>query len=242
MIDELVALIRGMIAFFVLLIYTRMLGKHQVSQLTFFDYIIGITVGSITATMTTDLSIRLLPQLIGLTTWMALALLLQVVTLKSRWLRKMVDGEPTVVIQNGKMLEQNMAKLRYGTTDLLESLRLKGVFSPADVEFAILERNGDLAVLKKAQLLPVTPQDLNIPTQYVGVPTEVIVEGELMLQNLRDLHLTQAWVMEQLQNLGIGNIKAVMYASVDTQGTLYVDKYQDQIQNPLDISDYPGPN
>lgn len=242
MIDELVALIRGLIAFFVLLIYTRILGKHQVSQLTFFDYIIGITVGSITATMTTDLSIRLLPQLIGLTTWMALALVLQVVTIKSRWMRKIVDGEPTVVVQNGKMLEDNMAKLRYATTDLLEGLRLKGVFNLTDVEFAILESNGDLAVLKKSQLSPVTPQDLKISTQYMGVPTEVIVEGKFIAQNLRDLHLTQDWVMQQLRTQGIEDIKEVMYASLDTQGILYVDKYQDQVQNPLDVSDYSGPN
>ena len=125
--QELVSLVRAILTFIILMLYARILGKQQISQLTFFDYVIGITVGSIAATMTIDLRIRFLPQLIGLTTWIGLALLLQVASLKSRKLSKIIDGEPVVIVHNGKILEDHLAKVRLKNAELLETLREKGV-------------------------------------------------------------------------------------------------------------------
>jgi uncharacterized membrane protein YcaP (DUF421 family) len=224
------------------MLYARILGKQQISQLTFFDYVIGITVGSIAATMTIDLRIRFFPQLVGLTAWMGMALLLQVVSLKSRKLTKIIDGEPVVLVHNGKILEDNLAKVRFKDTELLETLREKGAFNIANVEFAILESDGNLSVLKKSQHQPVTPKDLNLDTSYQGVPTELIDEGKIIYQNLEEIHQSEEWLLDELKKQGINKIKEVMYASLDTSGNLYIDKYKDDIQTPPDISDYPGPN
>lgn len=218
--------LRAGVAFFTLLILTRILGKQQVSQLTFFDYIIGITVGSIAADII-DSNRSLVSELIGLTSWMGFAFLLQVVTLKSRKLGKVIDGDPIVVIRNGKILEQNMAKMRYKTKELLEQLRLKGAFNVADVEFAILETNGDLSVLKKSQHLPVTPDDLNIPTNYSGLSTSLILEGQVIRENLEKCGLTLDWLLNELRAQGISEIKEVLFAALDTSGKLYIDKYND---------------
>lgn len=217
---------RSAVAFITLLVLTRILGKQQVSQLTFFDYVIGITVGSIAADII-DFDKNLLLQIIGLVAWMALAFLMQVLTLKSRKFGKLIDSDPTLVIKNGKMLEQNMSKMRYKNKELMEQLRLKGVFNLADVEFAILETNGNLSVLKKSQQLPLTPNDLNIQTKYVGLPTSLILEGQIIRENLEKCKLDYPWLLDRLREQGITDLKEVLIASLDSSGNLYIDKYDD---------------
>ncbi|PKM81961.1 MAG: DUF421 domain-containing protein [Firmicutes bacterium HGW-Firmicutes-14] len=221
---------RSAAAFFTLLIFTRILGKQQVSQLTFFDYIIGITVGSIAADII-DSNRDLVWQMIGLTSWMALAFVLQVVTLKSRKLSKIIDGDPVVVVKNGKILEQNMAKMRYKTKELLEQLRTKGAFDLGNVEFAILESNGELSVLQKSQHLPVTPNDMNIPTKYKGLSTSLILEGTIIRENLDKCGLTVDWLLGEIKKQGIKSPKEIIIASLDTEGKLYIDKYNDDVGN-----------
>ncbi len=218
-------ILRSVVAFFTLLIFTRILGKQQVSQLTFFDYVIGITVGSIAADII-DFNKNLGLQLLGLASWMSLAFILQFVTLKSRMLSKLIDGDPVLVVRNGKILENNMAKMRYKTKELLEQLRLKGAFDLADVEFAILETNGNLSVLKKSQQLPVTPNDLNIPTEYKGLSTALILEGEVIQKNLERCKLNRNWLFNELNKQGITDIKEVFIGTLDSSGNLYVDKYK----------------
>ncbi|PKM45963.1 MAG: DUF421 domain-containing protein [Firmicutes bacterium HGW-Firmicutes-8] len=217
---------RSVVTFFILLIFARILGKQQLSQLTFFDYIVGITVGSIAAD-TTDFNRDLTLQMIGLASWMTLALILQIVTLKSRKLSKFIDGDPVVVMKNGKILEKNMAKMRYKTKELLEQLRIKGAFNLGDVEFAILEANGELSVLKKSQRLPVTPSDLNMSTKYEGVSTSIILEGKVIRENLDKCGLSMDWLLNELKKQSVKNIEEVFIASLDTEGKLYIDKYND---------------
>jgi len=195
--DTLIIFIRAVAAFVSMMIFTRILGKKSISQLTFFHYILGITIGSIAATLSTDVSLKPIPQWVGLATWVALALVFEWIILKNRWWAKMLDGEPTILIHNGKIMERNMAANHYQITELLEELRGKGVFNPADVEFAILETSGNLSVLKKSQAQPVTPENLNIPTRYEGVPTEVVQEGQVITQNLKQLNLDKKWLLSR---------------------------------------------
>ncbi|AGB40741.1 putative membrane protein [Halobacteroides halobius DSM 5150] len=241
--ETLVILFRSVIGFITLLIFTRVLGKQQIGQLTYFDYIIGITIGSIAASLTTDLITGTWPQWIGLAAWTAGSLLMQFITLKSRPASKYIDGESTIVIMNGKIMEENLARLRYRVTDLLEMLRNKGIFNPSEVEFAIMETNGKLSVLKKSQYQTVTAKDMNLSTDYKGLSVEIIYDGALIEQNLKQVNLDQKWLQSQLNNLGISDIKKVFLATLDTSGKLYIDTYQDDnLEVPINISDYPGAN
>lgn len=235
-------LIRSVIAFSSLLIFSRILGKTQISQLTFFEWVTGITLGSIASELTTNLAIRPWPAYVGLLAWVVFTLATQLVVLKSRWLSKMMDGEPVVVIQNGQILERNLRALRMRASELGSLLREQGIFDYKEVEFAIMEPNGGLSVLKKSQHRPVTPADLNIPTAYEGLGVEVIVDGEVQEQNLRRLHVNRAWLEERLREQGIYSVGDVFLAVLDTQGRLYVDRYGDRVPPADDISDYPGPN
>ncbi len=172
--EALVVLVRSIIAFFTLLIFARMLGKQQISQLTFFDYVLGITIGSIAASLSVDITTRAWPHWVGLATWTGAVLVLQVVSVKSKLGDRYLTGEPSIVIMNGQIMEKTMAKLRYTTSDLLEQLRDKGVFDLNKIGFAVLETNGQLSVLLKPEYQPVTPTDLNIPSSNTGLSNQLI--------------------------------------------------------------------
>lgn len=235
--EVLVVSVRGIMSFFSLLIFTRILGKQQISQMTFFDYVAGITIGSIAASMTVDVSVRAWPQFFGLFIWAALVFLLQVVAMKWRWASKYIDGEPTVVIMNGQIMETALRGTRYRVSDLLEELRLLGVFDLAQVEFAVLETKGRISVLLKSQHQPVTPKDMNIPTEYQGITTELIYDGIIVDSNLDQVHLDRKWLKKELRKKGIHDPREVFLATLDTSGNLYVDTYKDHVTSPVDISD-----
>ena len=150
--EGLVVLVRSLIAFISLLVFARLLGKQQLSQLTFFDYILGITIGSIAASLSVDLSSRAWPHWVGLITWTIAVFILQWATQKHLILDKYFNGEPTVVIANGKIMESEMKKARYTVTDLLEQLREKEVFTLSEVAYAIVETDGKLSVLKNRNI------------------------------------------------------------------------------------------
>ena len=239
--EALVEIVRALIAFFTLLIFTRLLGKQQMSQLTFFDYVLGITVGSIAASLTIELTYDPWPIWVGLVTWIVAVLATQIITVKWRYASKYIDGEPTVVIMNGMIMEAAMKKLRYRISDLTEQLRDKGVFDVSQVEFAVLEVSGKLSVLKKSQYQPVTPKDMNIKTKYSGIGTELIYDGVIVEQNLKQVNHDRTWLEKELKRLGINDVSEVFFATLETTGKLYIDKYRDHIKSKTDISDYDGP-
>lgn len=209
-----------------MLILTRVLGPKQLSQLTFFDYVLGITIGNIAASISIDPDLKFSPSWVGLLVWVFWGLVVSSVGLYSRTLRKVIDGVPAVVVQNGQILEGALKKHNYNVDDLRMQLRNKGAFSLAEVEFAIFEPNGELSVLKKSQMLPVTPADLNISTQYKGPATEVISDGRIIYKNLKQLQLTSQWLRDTVKKQG-HEVTHVYYAEIDTQGNLYIDLHDD---------------
>ncbi|MFV9511380.1 DUF421 domain-containing protein [Tepidibacillus sp. LV47] len=238
--ETLVTVVRSVIAFTTLLIFTRLLGKQQVGQLTAFEYIAGITIGSAASSLSIDLSIKPFPQWMALATWVLLVYGLQKLSLKQRWMAKVLDDQPTIVIQHGKILEQNMEKLRYRYDELMSQLRDKNIFDITQVEFALLEPNGNLSVLKKAEYEPVTPSDLKIVPKQNGLMIEVILDGKIIEQNLRTAEKDEEWLFNQLKAQGIKDLKEVNFAAILPNGQLYVDRFQDKIEK-IDIGDFKGP-
>ena len=135
-------------------------------------------------------------------------------------------------------MEKNLKKMRYTLDDLLIQLRHRGIFDLKEVEFALLETTGQLSVLKKSQYAPVTPHDLKIPTKYKGLSTELIYDGKVIDINLKRFNLDRAWLEQQLKAQGIQSPREVFLALLNTEGELYVNRYQDQGQPVTDLSDY----
>lgn len=239
--EGLVVFVRSIIGFFTLLIFAKILGKQQISQLTFFDYVLGITIGSIAANLATDLSSRAWPHWIGLLSWAALGYLMELITLKWRYAAKYIEGEPTIVIMNGKIMENALKKMKFRVSDIMELLRNKDVFDLNEVDFAIIEPNGQLSLLKKPENEPLTAKDMNITKKPSGISTELIYDGILIEENLRQLNKDKKWILSQLKRMGIKDISEVFLATLNPAGSFYVDKYEDHIKKVTDIGDYKGP-
>jgi uncharacterized membrane protein YcaP (DUF421 family) len=239
--EGLVVIVRSIIGFFTLLIFAKILGKQQISQLNFFDYVLGITIGSIAASLTTDLSSRAWPHWIGLLTWALLGYLMEYITMKWRYAAKYIEGEPTIIIMNGMIMESVLKKMKYTASDIMELLRNKDVFDLNQVDFAIIEPNGQISVLKKSEFEPLTAKDMNISKEPSGISTELIYDGILIEENLRQLDKDKKWIKKELKKHGIKDASEVFLATLNPAGSLYVDKYEDHIKKVTDIGDYKGP-
>lgn len=231
------AIFRTLLSFVGILLYARLLGKQQMGQLTFYDYVTGITVGDIAANVALDPDHTLGISLWILTLFTALSYVTGVMTEKSRPLRKLIEGEPVILVHNGKILEHNMDKARYNMENLLMMLRQKDVFSLDDVEFAIAETDGDLSVQKKAAKRAVSPDDLGLQVPAEGLTSELIIDGEVIYANLKQNNLDESWLINQLKSLGYHDATQITYASVDINGHLYVDEVRDHLDPMVDISD-----
>lgn len=227
--EGLVVAIRGIISFFTLLIFARILGKQQISQLNYFDYILGITLGSIAGSLTTDLTSRAWPHWIGLLTWVVLGIFLEKIAIGNRAMGNLIDGEPVIVIAKGKILEKALKRVNYRISDLNSILRNKDIFNIEEVEFAVIEPNGQLSVLKKAEEKPVTRKDMKIQVKSEGLRSTLIYDGMIVEEGLRELNMTTESLYKELNKHGIKNVRDVFYAAKSPEGKIYIDKYEDYI-------------
>lgn len=221
-------LLRVILAVILLLLATRFLTKRRLTNLTYFDYVAGTLLGTISGNLAFNLKISIINFILSIACTTLILMLFSYLSLKYKPLRKILDGEPTILIKNGKILEDTMRKLNYSFDYLVQQLRQKNVFDIAKVEFAILEPSGELSIQLKSQNNPVTPQDLNISTQYEGLTTEVILEGKIIETNLIQRNLNPQWLHNELKKRGIKNIDAVSFAALASNGNLYLDLYHDE--------------
>lgn len=241
--EGLVVVIRSIIGFFSLLIFARVLGKQQLSQLTFFEYVLGITIGSTASTLSTDLSTRAWPHWVALISWAILGYIMQIITLKQRTLAKYIDGEPTIIIVNGKIMEEALKTMKYRAADILQLLRNKDIFDLKQVKFAIIEPNGQISVLKKEEYLPVTSKDMNIACSPSDISIEVIYDGLIIEEHLKWFKKDKKWLKKELKKQNINDPSEVFLATMDNMGNFYADKYNDLMkkENVTKDGTYKGP-
>jgi len=236
--EALVVLARSIIAFVTLFIFARLLGKQQVSQLTFFDYVLGITIGSIAASLSIDLESRAWPHWVGLAVWTLAVLGIQIASTKSTAAAKIFVGEPVVVISKGKLLEETMGRMRYTTGEILEQLRNQGVFDISTVEYAVMESDGQLSVLLKPEHRPATVQDLGLAPPSGGMSAQLIYDGQVIQENLQAAGVDEAWLAKRLREQGINNASEVFLASYHPGSQkLYIDLYEDGIDTSTKKAD-----
>ena len=216
--------LRTIMAVFVLFFMTRLLGKRQVSQLSTFEYITGISIGNLAAYLSLDTDNHWVLGLTALFVWVAFSLTIEWVQLKSKRGRDFFDGKATVLIQNGKILEQNLRKERTSSDELLEMLRRNNVFNIDTVEFAILDTSGELNVLLKKEHQPLTPKDIGLPVQHEAAPMTVIMDGQVLADSLKKVGLNENWLNAKLKQLGTSP-ENIFLAQVDSNNKLYLDPY-----------------
>lgn len=217
--------IRIPVTFFSLLLLARLMGKKEVSHVTFFNFISGIAIGELAAHVVLSKDLELEKGAFALAGWSALTVLMGYLTMKSVKARTLIDGQPSIIVKNGEFNIQALKKVRLDVDTVKSLLRTKNVFSMKDVDYAILEPNGELSVMKKPEAEPVTRQDMQITgvkKKVFPIPTEVITDGKIVDANLQELHLDEAWLKAQLKGIGVTSIADIFYGELQTDGTLYI--------------------
>ncbi|OAB45682.1 DUF421 domain-containing protein [Paenibacillus antarcticus] len=229
--EWLIVSLRTILTIVVLFFMTKLLGKRQVSQLSLFEYITGITIGSLAATIPIEMDGTWHLGLISLVVWVAFSLGIEFLTIKSKMARNVLDGKSTILIKDGKVLEENLKKERLTTDELLEQLRSKDVFRLADVEFAVMESSGEVNVLLTRENQPLTPVHLGIKVAPEQETQAVIMDGNIMDEPLATIGLNRQWIDTELEKIGVA-VENVFLGQVDSYGQLFVDLYDDQIIVP----------
>ena len=206
-----------------LFIIAKIIGHKQMSQLDFFDYITGITIGSIAAELATELEEPLKP-LVAMVIYGIITVILTVTTSKFPKTRKFVNGTPTIIMNNGKIYRKNMKKAKLDLSDFMSLCRQEGYFNLSDIQTAIFEYNGRLTVLPVSAKRPVNPQDMNLTTQQEYISTEVIMDGRILDDNLKRMGLDVKWLQKQIKDQGFKNEKEIFLGVCDKNKQLSLYK------------------
>lgn len=229
-------LYRGIISLVVLFLVTKLLGKKQVSQLSLFDYVIGISIGNFAAEIIVDLESNLWHGVIAVIEFGVVAYLISIITMKSIKLRRFFVGVPTVLIDKGKILYKGLKKVHFDINDLLEECRENGYFDLNEIEYAVMEVNGTISIMPKSEYKPVTLNDLNLKAQNQGLCANLIIDGKIMDNNLKNMSKDKKWLKQQLKVKGYKKTEDILLATLDNNDKLTVyekNKYK-EIKNILE--------
>jgi uncharacterized membrane protein YcaP (DUF421 family) len=217
-----VAILRTIILYTIVVLILRLMGKRQVGQLQPFELVIIIMISELAAIPSEELGTPLISGLVPVCVLSLLGITISLLSLKSEKARGFICGRPTILINKGHILEDELRRLRYNLSDLLEQLRSKNIASLADVEYAILETNGQLSVFPKAMKRPATPEDHNLQVPEENFAYTLIMDGRLQRKNFLDANVTEKWLLEELKKANIEDPKDVFIATLDTNGKIFV--------------------
>ena len=209
----------SIIAIFLL---TKLMGYRQMSQMSMFDYVNGITMGSIAAEMATSLDTGFEKPLVAMIVYALVSLLLSTISSKSIKARRMLEGAPLVLLNNGEIYRHNLRKAKIDVSELLVQCRINGYFDISKLQTAILEGNGKISFLQKATDRPLTPADVQLSPQQDYMVANVILDGKVMDENLRHTGKDEKWLLDQIKGQGAKRIEDVLLASCDSNNKLQV--------------------
>jgi uncharacterized membrane protein YcaP (DUF421 family) len=225
--EALLIIPRSLFSLLTLFIISKLIGKKQVSELSLFDYVIGISIGNFTAEMTMNLENQYTNGIVAIFTFGIISWFVSKITMKSIILRRFLIGTPTIIIQDGKILESSMKKLNIDINDLLEQCRTNGTFDISEIEYAIMEVNGKISILLKKDYQQPTNKDMNLKLPNQGLVANIIIDGKIMKNNLNNMNKTEEWLFHELNIKGI-NLNDILLATLDNQEkvTFYKRNYQ----------------
>lgn len=232
--ELLIVIVRAYISLITLFLITKMLGKKQVSQLSLFDYVIGISIGNFAAEITVNLDSSLIYGIVSVLIFGTFAYSISVLTMKSIKLRRFFIGVPTVLIDKGQVLEKGLKKVKFDINDLLEECRSNGYFDLNEIDYAIMEVNGKVSIMPKQAYKPITLKDMNLKESNQSLCANVIIDGNIMKNNLKNMNKNIEWLNKQLKIKGYKDLDNILLATLDKNEKFTVyeknnDKYSKNI-------------
>ena len=213
---------KGITSIVVLFILSKVMGRKQVSQLNVFDYIIGISIGSIAAEMTLNNEIDFFEGVFAISIYAVFAYLITLLTNKSIIARRLLIGCPTVLIEDGKLNYKALKKSKLDLNDFLQEARIQGYFNLSEIEFAIMEANGQVSFLPKSNAQPVKRKDIKLKTSYEGLCCNAIIDGKIMISNLKEIGKNEEWLLTRLKNNHYKDINSLALVILDSKEKMTV--------------------
>lgn len=233
MVQIIETIIRGLISLITLFLITKLMGKKQISELSLFDYVMGISIGNFAAEITTNMDNQFINGIVAIVLFGVVAYIISKITMKSIKLRRFFMGVPTVIIQNGKLLENGLKKAKIDVNDLLEECRTNGYFDLSEIEFAIMEANGNVCFLPKGENKPLTVKDMNLKAEKQGLCANVIIDGKIMDKNLSNINKNKKWLDNELKVKG-KKYEDILLGTVDINDKLVL-YFRNQEEDTLNV-------
>jgi uncharacterized membrane protein YcaP (DUF421 family) len=204
--------------------FTKLIGNKQMSQINMFDYINGITIGSIAAELATALDSGPVYPLVAMAVYTAGICLISFISQKSLKLRRFFEGRSLVLMRNGKLYKENFKTAKLDISEFLAQCRINGYFTTDDIEEAFMEPNGRISFNLKSTARPLTPKDIGLDPGKESADITIILDGSILEENLRQSGNNEKWLEKELHRLGIGNVKDIFLAVCDSSNKLIAYK------------------
>lgn len=224
---------RSLISLLTLFFVAKIIGKKQISELSLFDYVIGISIGNFAAEMTINLDSPEFDGILAVIIFGTIAYLVSYLCMKSFWLRKFVMGSPTIIIQDGKIIKKNMKKVRLDINDLLEEARIKGYFDLSELQYGIMEANGEMSFLPYAKYQPVTREDMKIKPERNYLTAPIIIDGKILKNILKKYNKTTDWLINDIKKNKYV-LKDIMLCTIDQKDNLNYFMNDENVE-PFDV-------
>lgn len=199
----------------------RIMGKKQIGQLEPFELVVTLMISELASLPMQDTKLPLINGIIPIITLLLLETLISVCELKSKKLRHILTGTPTILINNGKIQIDKLRNQKFTINDLLEELRLKNYYNINDIQYAILETNGQISIIPKSEISPVTKHDLIIESEQEKLPVTLIMDSKILYQNLKDINKNEIWLKQMLKENNINSYEEVFIAILDSRGNFF---------------------
>lgn len=206
---------RTILVLIILFFITKMMGKKQISELNFFDYVVGITIGSIAADISLDIEKNMIAGIAALFIYGFISYIISFVSMKSILARRFFIGVPTVLVEKGKIIESGLRKAKIDVNDLLMEARENGYFNLDEIDYALMEVNGNISFLPKEKEKPVTKKDMKIKCSNEGLTVNGIIDGMYMVNNMKAINKDKEWLDHELKVNGYDNYDNILLATID---------------------------
>ena len=206
---------RTILVLIILFFITKMMGKKQISELNFFDYVVGITIGSIAADISLDIEKNMIAGIAALFIYGFISYIISFVSIKSILARRFFIGVPTVLVEKGKIIESGLKKSKIDVNDLLMVARENGYFNLDEIDYALMEVNGNISFLPREKEKPVTKKDMKIKCNNEGLTVNAIIDSKYMANNMKAINKDKEWLDHELKVNGYDNYDNILLATID---------------------------
>ena len=216
--------VRTIIIAIIIFFLTKLLGKKQISQLSFFDYIVGITIGSTVADIALDIEKNFIGGIVSLSIFVMIDYFISMITMKNITARRFLIGVPTILVENGKIIESGLKKCKLDVNELLAEARIQGYFDLDEIDYALMEINGAISFLPKENEKPVSKKDMNVKLDKGGLTVNGIIDGVYMENNMKAIGKDKEWLDHELKVQGYKDYDDILLATIDTNYKINVYK------------------